>query len=541
MPGINVNQITSMLAKLPDQSLQQYAAMHKDNPYVVSLAVAESNRRKDLRSAGAMQAGAQPQPKVAEAAIAEMALPEEQGIGRLPAPNMQGMADGGIVGYAEGGEVESYQSGGKVPLRTTTGGKSWFLDVPETMRDPSVSWYREIPSPLAVLSGKEFATAAEAEAAYNQVLAASSGKSTAAGAPARITPTYSPDDISGTDRRLAASPQALAGAVPSISSSAKVKDEAPPKPAPTPTATAPSFAGLNVGRLTEEALNKAAAAPNPFAADVRAIGAEKTKAAEENVAGLEAIQKQFSDIFKGRRERLDTREAELGKLKEQTTGLALLMAGAEIASTAGPIGTALGKGVKVGTQQYAAGMEKLQAAKEKLADARDRLEEVEAQRNELSARELYKARVDAKNMAISAREDLLKSNMQMYGINRDTAMKVVDNQVKVGIAQLQEQGATNRANIAASAQKMPGEAQMAMMLGTGATDAERLRSGLAELAKFKSKDGTPNIELLKQFVELKKTDPSLTPEGFLSQAGQVMLPTTSKPPPNSVVRTQPGR
>ncbi len=539
MPGINVNQITSMLAKLPDQSLQQYAAMHKDNPYVVSLAVAESNRRKDLRSAGAMQAGAQPQPKVADAAIAEMVLPEEQGIGRLPAPNMQGMADGGIVGYAEGGEVERYQSGGKVPLRTTTGGKSWFLDVPETMRDPSVSWYREIPSPLAVLSGKEFATAAEAEAAYNQVLAASSGKSTAAGAPARITPTYSPDDISGTDRRLAASPQALAGAVPSISSSAKVKDEAPAKPAPTPMA--PSFAGLNVGRLTEEALNKAAAAPNPFAADVRAIGAEKTKAAEENVAGLEAIQKQFSDIFKGRRERLDTREAELGKLKEQTTGLALLMAGAEIASTAGPLGTALGKGVKVGTQQYAAGMEKLQAAKEKLADARDRLEEVEAQRNELSARELYKARVDAKNMAISAREDLLKSNMQMYGINRDTAMKVVDNQVKVGIAQLQEQGATNRANIAASAQKMPGEAQMAMMLGTGATDAERLRSGLAELAKFKSKDGTPNIELLKQFVELKKTDPSLTPEGFLSQAGQVMLPTTSKPPPNSVVRTQPGR
>lgn len=541
MPGINVNQITSMLAKLPDQSLQQYAAMHKDNPYVVSLAVAESNRRKEMRSAGAMQAGAQPQPKVAEAAIAEMALPEEQGIGRLPAPNMQGMADGGIAGYAEGGEVESYQSGGKVPLRTTTGGKSWFLDVPETMRDPSVSWYREIPSPLAVLSGKEFATAAEAEAAYNQVLAASSGKSTAAGAPARITPTYSPDDISGTDRRLAASPQALAGAVPSISSSAKVKDEAPPKPAPTPMATAPSFAGLNVGRLTEEALNKAAAAPNPFAADVRAIGAEKTKAAEENVAGLEAIQKQFSDIFKGRRERLDTREAELGKLKDQTTGLALLMAGAEIASTAGPIGTALGKGVKVGTQQYAAGMEKLQAAKEKLADARDRLEEVEAQRNELSARELYKARVDAKNMAISAREDLLKSNMQMYGINRDTAMKVVDNQVKVGIAQLQEQGATNRANIAASAQKMPGEAQMAMMLGTGNTDAERLRTGLAELAKFKAKDGGTNIELLKQFVEAKKADPSVTPEVFLTQAAQVMLPTTRTPPPNSVVRTQPGR
>ena len=549
MPGINVNQITSMLAKLPDPSLQQYAAMHKDNPYIVSLAVAESNRRKEMRSAGALQAGAQPQPKVAEAAIAEMALPEEQGIGRLPAPNMQGMADGGIVGYAEGGEVERYQSGGTIPPALMA---QYERETQEMGYGQRMQFSPEVRAVVNQIQAEKEAAYLQAEQAKMMQGPALSGRKqmtdsaltparSAAGAPARITPTYSPDDISGTDRRLAASPQALAGAVPSISSSAKVKDEAPPKPAPTPMATAPSFAGLNVGRLTEEALNKAAAAPNPFAADVRAIGAEKTKAAEENVAGLEAIQKQFSDIFKGRRERLDTREAELGKLKEQTTGLALLMAGAEIASTAGPIGTALGKGVKVGTQQYAAGMEKLQAAKEKLADARDRLEEVEAQRNELSARELYKARVDAKNMAISAREDLLKSNMQMYGINRDTAMKVVDNQVKVGIAQLQEQGATNRANIAASAQKMPGEAQMAMMLGTGATDAERLRSGLAELAKFKSKDGTPNIELLKQFVELKKTDPSLTPEGFLSQAGQVMLPTTSKPPPNSVVRTQPGR
>ena len=114
MLGINVNQITSMLAKLPDQSLQQYAAMHKDNPYIVSLAVAESNRRKDLRSAGAQQP-MQPQPKVADAAIAQMALPEELGIGALPAPNMQGMADGGIAGYADGGEVEGYAGGGSIP------------------------------------------------------------------------------------------------------------------------------------------------------------------------------------------------------------------------------------------------------------------------------------------------------------------------------------------------------------------------------------------------------------------------------------------
>jgi hypothetical protein len=37
---INVNQITSQLAKMPDQALQQYASMHKNDPYTVALALA---------------------------------------------------------------------------------------------------------------------------------------------------------------------------------------------------------------------------------------------------------------------------------------------------------------------------------------------------------------------------------------------------------------------------------------------------------------------------------------------------------------------
>ena len=53
---INVNQITAQLARMPDQSLQRYAAMHKEDPYILSLALAESNRRKEMR-AGAQKIG----------------------------------------------------------------------------------------------------------------------------------------------------------------------------------------------------------------------------------------------------------------------------------------------------------------------------------------------------------------------------------------------------------------------------------------------------------------------------------------------------
>ena len=106
---VNIEQITSTLAKLPDQALQRYAMMHKDDPYIMSLAVSESKRRKEMRSAN--QGQMQPQPKVVDQAMAEMAaLPEEQGIGALPV--QMEFAEGGITGYAGGGEVERYQVGG---------------------------------------------------------------------------------------------------------------------------------------------------------------------------------------------------------------------------------------------------------------------------------------------------------------------------------------------------------------------------------------------------------------------------------------------
>jgi hypothetical protein len=127
----DVNLITKTLAGLqPDSALQQYAMLHKNNPYILSLAKSESDRRKQLRTAAQGQVGQQP--TVADQSIAGMAtpvmtgsggtlqtgyggpvttgmasggLPEDQGIAQIPAPNMQYMADGGIAGYGDGDDV----------------------------------------------------------------------------------------------------------------------------------------------------------------------------------------------------------------------------------------------------------------------------------------------------------------------------------------------------------------------------------------------------------------------------------------------------
>jgi hypothetical protein len=67
-----LSNISDNLAMMPDPALQQFAQMHKQDPYMVSLALSESNRRKALRTASQGQAGAAPQPKVVDAAIQGM-------------------------------------------------------------------------------------------------------------------------------------------------------------------------------------------------------------------------------------------------------------------------------------------------------------------------------------------------------------------------------------------------------------------------------------------------------------------------------------
>ena len=110
-----LSNISDNLAMMPDPALQKFAQLHRQDPYMVSLALSESNRRKKMRMAAQGQAGAMPQPKVVDAAIqgmqpapapvAQTRLPEDQGIAQIPAPNMQAMADGGIAGYGDGDDV----------------------------------------------------------------------------------------------------------------------------------------------------------------------------------------------------------------------------------------------------------------------------------------------------------------------------------------------------------------------------------------------------------------------------------------------------
>ena len=118
--AIDQRNISSQLRMMGDPELRQYAAMHKNDPYIFPLAFQESQNRQKIRMSGQARMAGQEMPKVNDAALMAMApqeapqmaqpMPQGQGISNLPAPNMQRMADGGIAGYED--DEEGMATGG---------------------------------------------------------------------------------------------------------------------------------------------------------------------------------------------------------------------------------------------------------------------------------------------------------------------------------------------------------------------------------------------------------------------------------------------
>lgn len=112
----DTRQIIEQLRGMPDAALKQFAMLHKNDPMMMPLAISEDGRRKEMRNAVNLKMAGQEPPKVVDQALAGMGaqqpqagmqLPEDQGIGQLPAQNLQRMAEGGIAGYATAGQAQS--------------------------------------------------------------------------------------------------------------------------------------------------------------------------------------------------------------------------------------------------------------------------------------------------------------------------------------------------------------------------------------------------------------------------------------------------
>lgn len=461
----NSEKITSQIAMLPDAALKQMAMMHKNDPYVLPLIISEDGRRKQMRQAAQAQMAGQPQSRVADAAVAQMGmLPEEQGIGQLPAPNIQRMADGGIAGFDEssnspmsrtnldgmgntdgmfnyahdGGGVVRMASGGMPKyagkgeqlVRTTDGGKTWFLDIPSASRGK--------PSAAAALANQKFSSRQEAIAAFDAL------ENTGTAEPQPVWGMGMPMNVgmpAGTDVSTLKQPAYVPPVAAPVASDAPAASaaSAPKIPAEKPVASGGN-AGQGIKAMYEQFAgdqNKRDTELNQIQERVRQQGEAETSAAQRQLDQLKTDLAAQGEYGKDKETKLKAKEERIGKEEGQAGGLALLEAGlAMMSGTSQNAFANIGQGAMVGTAAYRKSMDKIADAKDKLDDAYGRLEDVRFNQKNMNNSEIRKATADVDKAANAGLKSLTDYAITRYGLNDATAKTMFTGAIQERVANI---------------------------------------------------------------------------------------------------------
>jgi hypothetical protein len=395
----NLKSVLAKLAVMNPQQLQAFAAANEDDPIMLSAAQAVHSKHKEFAEAMMAQQGGQ-MPPVNQQVVQNMnpapqggqgmppqgmppqgmppqgmppqgggQLPEQQGIAQLPAPNIQNMAGGGIVAFADGGYTdEDVMSDGEPVLRMADGGVPRYQGVPAAMGgDGSLVMY--------------------------------------------------PDEFAGIDEQIAARKRQmeLEGAFDDYSRPA-------PKPLPK-TKPTPASAGNTQPEDYRKQLNSfmPEKSVDPLAVERRKVSEAETKLARENLADYDTDMAKLGIAGVKQEERIGKREAELGKQKDMNTNMSIIEAGLAMMQSRGRGLAGIAEGAGVGTKMYASGLERLRAAQEKIDDARDGLDTLRRNEAFMTTRDRRALKTEVGKSVVGAEKDALKGMEMAYGIDKEDA------------------------------------------------------------------------------------------------------------------------
>jgi len=505
-----VATLTDKLALMPDQMLPRLAQQYKNDAITLSLILGEKNRRDRVRNSVKAQAGAQPQPRVNEQIVAGMQapLPEQVGIGALPAPNMQQMADGGIAGMPED-DNSSLVYHNEPVMRMAEGGVARYNGNSSSVVNENplaigtfIRKWRESGQPLLPYLGIDTKRAVD-EGLYDTTPTGPSPSNAEIEQSlglAALTPEGKP------------APKADAAVTPTDYTVLNKLMGGPRTGGVAPMNLQQQYANILKGQNSED----------PAAKERKALQEQLVSSAEQSKRDIEADQAKRGDVYKGREARLTKREQELEKSKESNTGLALLEAGLSIMSTPGHWAQAIGQGAKAGVARYAEGIDKLRAAQERLGEARDRMEDLKINRDDMNARDIRQAN-DAINRAkMDAQKLSIDAIMARDNVNRDTAKSIFAATVQQNIAAMET---SSRERIAA----MPGaNERIALLLGGG-----NLEKGLTRLTDIQAGKFNPTTAYTEYLSKRKEGDTVLSPQEFVTQIRSIQALMAGAPAASS--------
>lgn len=544
--SMNLDSVMAHLTKMSPQQLQQFAAMHKDDPIMLAAASSVKNKMNKLQQSSQAQAQGQP-PKVNEQVVQSMApqggpqaseqLPEQQGIAQLPTPNMQRMAGGGIIAFADGGYTDDemydqsepvtrmadggvahFQTGGQSIMRNPAGG-GVLGDLPGAYVPgaPAPSQYVADDSELTVYERAKRAliqSNQEAEARRQ-------GYKSLAEKEAVLGTNKNARDM------LLERPQAPSVGAPPTSTGqagpAQADRAAPPaadrmmppqaQPRPQPQGGIATIPTKDYRAQMDAYMPKENT--DPFAAQRGEVAAAEKAAAEKRLAGFEEDTAARGEAFKGKEARLGTRESELGKQKDLNANLALLDAGLAMMQSRGKGLAGLAEGATVGVKSYASGIERLKLAQEKIDDARDQMEELRRNEANMTAKERRGYKNDIETTVLGAKKDALAGAQQAYGINKQDARTFF------AAGQAAEQGALDRASRERIAAAPSGQMQLLQALG-GKGGVEE---GLRLMTAIQAGKATPAQAWERYITAYAGKDttvnPPMSPQQFMTQLTQI--------------------
>jgi hypothetical protein len=469
----NVNSVIASLLKMGNAQRQQFAQSHADDPLMLSAAKFVDNKIKEQAQAYlAQQSGAAP-PKINEQVVQSMgpqtpqpqaqpqgqpqgqpaqAQPENSGIAQLPAPNMQGMAGGGIVAFARGDIVkgadgQDYYEGENGEM-LEAGSARAAMDVakrmftpasPETRRDRAMSVASSLGA-TQMPAGAEVPKAAPVGPSMNPGIPLP---------PVASNQTTLPPTGTGAGRGT--------GGAPAPAPAAGNKPPAMPTMKTTgPTDIAAQYETINAKYNPKDVKDPYAEQTEANRKDAESLGLRKFSDATAREQGLAAL-------LSKREGRIQEREGRIQGTEDLNTKMSIINAGLAMMQSTGKGLAGIAEGATVGAKQYGEGKKATELARQKIEDAKDAFEELRFNQEGMTAKDKTAAVADIVAGTIAARNAGISHIQEVQKLNRADATNVFNKTVDATLQSEREARADNRAAISARVQKeiaqMPGAAE----------------------------------------------------------------------------------
>lgn len=521
----NIDQMVARLTQLSPQMLQQYAAQHQNDTMALLAAKAASDAQKKIMSAGKpQQMGIPPkvneqvvesiaQPQAPQAAPQAQGLPEESGIAQLPAPNMQGMAGGGIVAFSTGNLVRGQEESFEAFRRRL------FDAELQAQRDANAASDQEREAERQrYLAAQGENNRVPPSPFFNRAPLPALKKSAVALAPIAALNT---DNRPHTERNLAVSQAAPAG----IAAEAAPQTRAPAGPKLSVDDAGPR--APQGGGLT--ALYKSTLAAQGEATDPEAGARKQLQASEEAMAGEElkdaqARKEGLAALLSGRESRIKGREDRAEKAENLNAKMAVINTGLAIAQSTGKGISGIAEGATKGMGMYAEGLKLTAAERQKLEDAKDSFDELRFNSENMTQKEITAARNKITNAANTAIKGGMEGRGEERKNKREDAGKIFTAEAAA------QQGLLNRAAQITASLQPSGQERLFKTLGDG-----DVKKGF-QLFTDANQEGKGTQALLQAYVknpmlldELKTSNPQMYNRISAMIASQLTLPVVDVP------------